>query len=166
MTVIAWDGKTLAADKLLDCNGYPARCTKIYRAPNGDLYGTTGDSDGGRALQDWFVRRETATFPAACADSGSRTSMLVITAGGAIHLYCRQPLPIVIESTYFAVGSGADFALAGMELGLDAVAAVELASKLDTSCGLGVDTLTLKPPSAVKVTILTGPRKPGNWRSE
>jgi len=35
MTIIAWDGKMLAADKQSTCAGHPSTVTKIFRTPVG-----------------------------------------------------------------------------------------------------------------------------------
>lgn len=44
MTVIAWDGVTLAADRLSGCTGVRMSLTKIHRV-DGMLVGGAGDMD-------------------------------------------------------------------------------------------------------------------------
>lgn len=44
-----------------------------------------------------------------------------------------------INHPYWAIGSGADYALAAMHCGRTAAQAVRLASKLDINSGIGVD---------------------------
>lgn len=54
MTVIAWDGSALAADKRAVSGGGIARaCTKIERH-GGSLLGITGDWDTGAEMREWF----------------------------------------------------------------------------------------------------------------
>ena len=53
MTIIAWDGKTLAADKAASNCGYLRTVTKIYRVPSG-LVGFAGDGSRAFALLQWF----------------------------------------------------------------------------------------------------------------
>jgi hypothetical protein len=43
----------------------------------------------------------------------------------------------------YAVGSGSHFALAALEMGVDSIKAVEIASKIDVYSGMGIDSLTL-----------------------
>lgn len=145
MTVIAWDGKTLAADKRLGCNGYPATTTKIRRTAEGDLIGTTGDSGMGRGLMAWYESgANPSEYPANRVDGGCRSTMLVIRRNGSICLFGSDPYPIEIENRFHALGSGGDFALAAMHLGHDAYAAVKVATALDNDCGNGIDTLELE----------------------
>lgn len=146
MTVIAWDGKTLAADKRATINGYPATTTKIRRTPWGDLLASCGDAGTGRALIDWYVNGAVRSeYPEnQMGDDGCRSTMMVIGGGGEIRLYQRDPFPIILENKFHAMGSGADFALAALHLGHDARKAVEVACELDNDCGNGIDTLELK----------------------
>lgn len=148
MTIICWDGITLAADKMMDCNGYPATTTKIKKAPNGDLLGASGDADTCRSLIDWYCcwvgTYPQVDFPENCRSQDNLSKLIVITETGKINMYYRAPKPIFIEDKFFAIGSGADFALATMHLGFDARKAVEVAIALDNSCGNGIDTLMLQ----------------------
>lgn len=146
MTVIAWDGVTLAADKRMSDNGYPATVTKIHRAPDGALLGGSGNSDALVALRGWYcngaIRSE---YPDnRVGDDKCKACLLVITPEAKVMLYLTGPDPVEIEDRMFATGSGADFALAAMHLGHDAKKAVEVACVLDTGCGNGIDTLTLE----------------------
>ena len=53
MTIIAWDGKTLAAGKASTNCGYRRTCTKIFRVPGG-LVGFAGNGSRAMALLEWF----------------------------------------------------------------------------------------------------------------
>ena len=48
---------------------------------------------------------------------------------------------IVYEDKFIAFGAGRDYALTAMFLGKSAIEAVQVAIQLDTSCGMGIDTL-------------------------
>lgn len=146
MTVIAWDGKSLVADKRASCNGYPATTTKIVRAKGGELMGACGDTDMGLALKAWFDRGAIAsTYPDnRRGDGGIKATLMIISKDGAVHLYCSEPYPIVLENKFHAIGSGSDFALAAMHLGYDARKAAEVACALDNDCGNGLDILELE----------------------
>jgi 20S proteasome alpha/beta subunit len=145
MTVIAWDGRTLAADKRVTCNGYPATTTKITRAPDGALIGGAGDSDAIAVLRKWYMDGASPdAFPNNGCDGDCRARLLVITPSGQVTMYLSEPVPITLDDKRFAIGSGADFALAALHLGHTARKAVEIACALDTGCGNGIDVLRLK----------------------
>lgn len=143
MTCIAWDGKTLAADKMACSVGYGNTVTKVYRLKSGGIAGFAGDGDGAMALLAWLESsRDAAAYPPGQKDND--TSALVIAPGGAVLSYGKTPFPQRIECQRYAMGHGRDFALAAMHLGKSAREAVEVACALDVFCGNGIDTLELK----------------------
>jgi hypothetical protein len=144
MTVIAWDGRTMAADKRMDCNGYPATVTKIYRMPDGALIGGCGDSDVISALRHWYQDGcNPANYPDNRGEHSTYATLMVVTPAREVQLYLSSPIPIQMHNQTFAIGSGADYALAVMHLGHSARKAVEVACALDTGCGNGIDILKL-----------------------
>lgn len=143
MTVIVWDGTTLAADKQMGVE-YPRAVTKIQRTHDGELIGICGHFDHGQELVRWYLAGcNPATFPARQADDDKSSELIIIRADGSLWMLLGSPTPIKIENPSHAIGSGRDFAVAAMYLGKDAREAVEIACELCGSCGLGVDTLTL-----------------------
>lgn len=143
MTVIAWDGKTLAADKLMGFGTSHATVTKIHRI-KGALVGWAGESALGKACIEW-VRNGCLpeAFPQGQRDTSRTGSLLVITPCGEIHHYAAEPYPLVIENKTYTVGSGGEYAEAAMFCGKTAREAVEVACALDPGCGNGIDTLEL-----------------------
>jgi 20S proteasome alpha/beta subunit len=143
MTVIVWDGRTLAADKRASCNGIVRTTTKIFRVRD-MLVGLAGDADYSRAMLQWVIAgMNEDRFPEHQKTSADYVSVLVITKSREILKFERTPYPIVFEDKVFAMGSGRDFALAALHLGCDARRAVEVACALDVSCGNGIDTQDL-----------------------
>lgn len=143
MTVVAWDGKTLAADKRTSFGGLHAVVTKVYEI-NGSLVGCAGASAQNAEMRAWFAAGcDPKEFPAAQRDIDKCVSMLVIDKSGAVLQYENTPHPIRIESRLWAIGSGRDFAIAAMHCGKTAREAVEIASACDSNCGNGVDSLQL-----------------------
>lgn len=142
MTCIAFDGKTLAADKRSTVCGYPATSTKIHRVPGG-MVGFSGCAVHAGELLDWFRKgRDTGSFPKPRSEDGCGS--LFITDTGEIHQYnAHSPFFEKIEDKFYARGSGRDYALAAMFLGKTAVEAVSVACALDTSCGNGIDFIEL-----------------------
>lgn len=144
MTVIVWDGKTLAADKRTSFGGQHATVTKLYRL-RGFLVGCAGGSAQNAEMRAWFAAgADPEKLPACQRDAEKCVSMLVIAPDGSVTQYENSPHPFVIENKSWAIGSGRDFAMAAMYLGCDAHRAVEVASMLDLNCGNGIDTLTLE----------------------
>jgi hypothetical protein len=143
MTVIAWDGKTLAADKRASISNYPATVTKIHRAPTGELIAFAGDFDTGMALAIWYMNdRDPKNYPDNRNGDYTRATLMVIRKEG-VFMYERLPVPLKYEDSFTAMGSGRDFALAAMHLGKTAQEAVAIACLYDTACGNGIDTLEL-----------------------
>lgn len=144
MTVIAWDGKTLAADKRAGTD-MPRTVTKIRRTANGSLIGCTGTACGDVELMDWFEAGADSTkFPARHLDNEKSSHMIVIEPSGRILMYMDCATPCVFEDGQHAIGSGRDFAMASMHLGLNAQQAVEVAIQLSATCGNGIDVLSLE----------------------
>lgn len=152
MTVIVWDGTTLAADRRALNNGYPGTVCKLRRAPNGSLVAYSGDYDTGIALANWYCEgaEPHKMPPNRDKDGYCRAYLLVIEVDGTVVRYEREPVALRFLDPVAAMGSGRDYALAALHLGCTAVRAVEVASALDTNCGNGIDTLTLEPRHATE----------------
>lgn len=142
MTVIAWDGKTLAADKRTNFGGLHATTTKVHRLPDGRLVGCAGNTAQIAEMVHWLgAGADPEKMPACQRDAKECVSALVIEPGGRVLQYENTPHPIVIENPAWAIGSGRDFAMAAMWLGQDARDAAIVACQLDCTCGNGIDTL-------------------------
>jgi hypothetical protein len=145
MTVIAWDGKILAADRMACSGSRKFEMTKILRVRS-CLIGSAGDADISAELEAWFISGgDPTTFPAAQRDDDKFTGLLVIQPDG-VWKYERTPYPFKYESKFVAIGSGSEYALAAMHLGKNAIEAVQLAIQLDPGCGMGFDSLTFEVP--------------------
>lgn len=143
MTVIAWDGKTLAADKRASYGGMICTVTKIHRV-NGLLVGGAGDIAFVLALVEWVREgREPEKFPKHQADKDDCTAFIVVEKDGSTSIYERTPYPIKYEQRNVCIGSGREYARAALHLGCNAQDAVGVAVALDCGCGNGIDTLTL-----------------------
>ena len=143
MTVIAWDGKTLAADRQSSYGGMICAVTKIHRV--GDLLvGGSGDLAFVLEMIEW-VRggRVISEFPAAQRTKDDWQSILVVERDGTTSIYERTAFPIRYEEKAVVIGSGREFARAALHLGFDSVKAVETAIALSDGCGVGIDTLVL-----------------------
>lgn len=109
------------------------------------LVGCSGDTATGLEFVEWVRRgRNVEDFPKRQQDDKTSVSAVVIEIDGSVSSYDTAPYPIRIEDEQFAIGSGRDFALAAMHLGLPAHDAVEVAAVFDNTCGNGVDMLELR----------------------
>jgi ATP-dependent protease HslVU (ClpYQ) peptidase subunit len=143
VTVIAWDGKTLAADRMMGFGSSKSTVTKIFKV-DGMLFGFAGHAATGSALANWVrLGRNPDDFPSAQRGSEYSGSLLLIEPDGVILHYSTEPYPMIVEDSFYAVGSGDEFALAAMFLGKTAREAVEVACALCPTCGNGIDTLEL-----------------------
>lgn len=137
MTTIAWDGQYLAGDRKRTIRNTPMEATKIFRTTDRCLYGTSGGSAECEAFRAWQC------------GSGEKPSLTYFIA------ICVKPdrsvwemeengLWLRISRKQWAIGSGADYALGAMAAGATAREAVEIASRLDSGTGMGVDILGLE----------------------
>lgn len=141
MTVIAWDGKTLAADKMASNGGSKFRVTKIWRIKK-CLIGVCGDYAPSMAVKRWFEQgANPKDWPECNQDKDCWAALLVIDPQKQIWRYEREPYPFKIEEPFFAVGCGKEAAMAAMHMGASAKKAVKIAALVSPECGLGVDTL-------------------------
>ena len=140
MTVWAWDGRTLAADKQATNNGTKARVTKVFtHTKDNGTYLLTGCGDHGVLMSKiaWF-KDNSAPWP----KDEDKATLAVITPKGGLLLY-ESIWPMAIEEKFHAGGSGRDIALGAMAMGATAAQAVEIAITFETGCGMGIDTLEL-----------------------
>lgn len=152
MTVLVWDGKTLAADKQVTTNGKRLKVTKIFKV-NGNLVGFTGDYANVCEMLKWIEEGMLEdTFPFAPGDnSSSGLSTLVITPKKDILVYQDSPFPMLFsENEYYCDGCGEGIAYGALLSGKTAKEAVEIVCQIDIGCGMGIDTLTLDDPEPKK----------------
>lgn len=139
MTVIAWDGKTLAADRKMEMGGGQFPVRKIQRH-EGLLIGSAGDLARAYEMVNWCLKgRQSGKLPPPV--DGAYARLLVIQHDGPL-IYANNEFPIDILLPYAAIGSGQDYAITAMHLGKTAKESVEVACQLCAGCGLGIDTLS------------------------
>lgn len=142
MTCIAWDGTTLAGDRLADYGGTPLRVRKVHKLIDRDgkdwLVGYCGNWNFSRAWIAWLT--------------GARTEKPVLTTGDLftalmidrqrrvwqVESYL-QPSRVGMIGGVHSIGSGRGEAIGAMVMGASARKAVEIAARYNTGVGLGVD---------------------------
>jgi 20S proteasome alpha/beta subunit len=139
MTVIAWDGSTVAADKRAVCGNAASKTTKIWLMPGGVVVATAGDAGFGSALVDWWSNgADPANWPA-FQSTDDWAQLIIFEPGRPPYSYERQPTKQIVEDSFMAWGSGRDFALGAMAVGATARESVAVACQFDVYCGHGID---------------------------
>lgn len=138
MTIIAWDGKMLAADKQCTSCGNAQQVTKLFKVDGGAV-AFAGNEGHAMALLAWFrAGRDPDKWPKKQGDN-SADAYFATTEGLFVYSGDDGPNPARREGKFHAAGAGRDYALAAMYLGKNAREAVEIACVLDTTCGMGID---------------------------
>lgn len=140
MTTIAWDGKTLAADKQGTQGDKAAyTVTKVFRRKDGALIAAVDNIALGMGFIRWFLKGEKGKAPPLKVED-EWTALLVIRKDGTMERH--EPEGWFNIEGKFAAGSGKSLALLAMDLGATAEEAVKLASKYDVYTGSEIDTVT------------------------
>ena len=141
MTVIAYDGKTLAADRLKLSNDLKT-ITKKIMVKNNIVFAITGTLCHFEPLIDWYIKGANPNdYPK--FQSTDDWSRLIVFENGKLFHYESEPYKLHIKEKIAAFGSGRDFALGALAMGADAKTAIKIASRFCTSCGMGIDAVDL-----------------------
>lgn len=141
MTTIVWDGRRLVGDKQTTCSSMMSITTKIRRV-NGALVGVCGEGSSIQAFADWLqLGGHAERYPKTFKDGDSVA--MVIRGDGKVRLYEKEPVPMVLDQDFHAIGSGREFARAALACGKDALGALAIASQLDCYTGSTYDELHL-----------------------
>lgn len=143
MSIVAWDGKTIAADRQGSAGDLRFRTSKIWTLNNGDIVAFTGAIENGMAVAQWYENgADTAAWPA--SQKGEDWSRLIVVSHGKVFVFEQLPIKQAVLDRMAAWGSGRDFALGAMAMGATAEQAVKIASRFASSCGLGVQAFRVR----------------------
>ncbi len=145
MSIIAYDGKIIAADRQATLNETRVTCHKLVQLADGAVVGWTGSQDQGLVLLQWYKDgADKTTFPKFMSDKGNHTR-LIIAKDGVVSTYETEAIPLTFLDSFGAYGSGRDIAIGALAMGATAVQAVEIASQFDINCGMGIDWFSMIP---------------------
>lgn len=162
MTTIAWDGKNIATDSRATkgnniLQGNIVKLHKVegtFKDENLIAIGAAGSLSRLEDIVDWISKGgKPEEMPPGTLNSTDMTSTLVITNKGC---WCFEfdKHPFKVPGKY-AIGSGSEFAISAMSLGISAMDAVHHAIKHD--CFSGGPVLTLDSSTDLKEIKEVGP---------
>lgn len=140
MTTIAWDGMTMAADRVGIVDGQKVLVNKIHELSDGSIAGIAGSLTRGLEIITWLektMNNEDIEFPIqASQDEPENGAWVLVVDGSAnITLYTNSPEGVTIHNEKVALGSGGKEARVAMHFGANAIKAVETASLFDPDTG-------------------------------
>jgi hypothetical protein len=137
MTVLVCTREAMASDSLFVDEWVNYHSTKVVELP-GALVGSAGDAALGNAFEKWQRGR---SKPPRMKD-GAEFEGLLLTADG-IFKYGPDLIPVPVHEAYYAIGSGAAWAIAALDFGASIVEAVEYACQKDGHCDTPVHAVAL-----------------------
>lgn len=140
MTTIAVDAKgTFAADTQLTGGGAVNRVQKLYRLMDGGVVGAAGVWCAAYPVLKWMQAGEFGDPP-----DFEGAVLLIGRPDGTLWLAEGVWPPYPLLNPFSAIGSGAQGAMAGMEAGMTAQAAVETLVAVDHYTSAPVETMRVK----------------------
>ena len=150
MTVIAFDGVTLASDSRCTDGADNNEVRKIWRLKNGYLFGGAGEAGFCAAVRHWLEisigRKRSPDKPSIYGDTLPTFAGLLIRPDGMCFLLDPHLAPIETLGGPQAVGSGASHAITLMRNGHSAASAVKTIVDQQLADGVGgaIQTITLR----------------------
>jgi hypothetical protein len=128
----------MAADKLIS-NSPCFHAKKLFRV-NGSIYGIAGEMS--KCLQFVAWRKNVQEKPQ-FTDSDNFCA-IELTPKGKIMKWEQELFPIEVDSPFYAIGSGAAYALGAASAGKTPRQAVQIAARWDEATGSEVQTMSIK----------------------
>lgn len=147
MTVVAYRDGILAADSMMTDDCGITSVQKIWRLPNGSLFGGAGSAGYVAAVRDWLFSGASLKHKPDCSKFESAyAGCIVVGKDGSCSALDSYLSSIVVTAPYYAVGSGAPHALTLMAIGYSAEDAVRVIVEKQLADGVGgtVQTLALR----------------------
>jgi hypothetical protein len=140
MTVIAFDGRTIASDGLSVAGFRDAfsDAAKFRLPKRGVIVATAGTEIWSRRFDHWVARGKTYPLVPDTEEEKGLGGQAALFRNGRWHKYYSDaPTPEHMGSKW-ALGSGAGYAMTALVLGHDAVTSCWAAMQLDTHCGASI----------------------------
>ena len=151
MSIVVYSNGVMASDSLVVTNGTrEGEVEKIFRMEkNGivSLFGMVGDMNKLTLFREWVesLSKVAPKLNELTSKESSLNAFSVISKNtGVFNVVDDYCVPYSVKAPFYAIGSGRDHALGALEAGATAVEAVQIAIKLDISCGGSIQTLSFK----------------------
>lgn len=141
MTTVAWDGETIAADRLC---GSHYEVGKLFRLKDGSVIGGAGTYDQIVEVVAWLNAGAKPEAKPKLPEEDGSDLLLVTPKGVAFWLTWPFLRRVQINEPFAAVGSGGEFALGAMAMGAKARRAVQVAMRFDPHTGKGINVIKVK----------------------
>jgi len=143
MTVVAWDGAVLAADRMMPMGSVVYSVCKIRVVSSGIVLAATGDAVTCNLLMEWYEAGADRDQYPRPAKPDMEADLIVAKPDGTLWHSCGGPTFDEIKQNFAAFGMGAGVAVGAMAAGANAVRAVQIASEHASGCGGGYDAQTV-----------------------
>ena len=147
MTTIAYRDGLIAADtRGTDENYHPGiyRCEKLFKV-NEDIIGTAGDDTTSMIFVDWYGAKKLGRRPKPPSRliEGEADFCCIVLTNDGLFWYDKWCRPNKIADEFYAIGSGAPYAMGAMAHGATAEEAVRTAMRWDPNTGGDIQTMKL-----------------------
>jgi len=140
MTIIVWDGSTLATDCAATDGSAKWQTQKAWYWL-GEILSGAGPLHTILEMREWYKGgRIPDKLPK--VQLGPHWCHFVVVGAGGLQRYEQSPIPIEHGYDACAFGEGRDFALGALAMGASAAQAVAVCNQLVPSCGMGVHEYT------------------------
>lgn len=133
MSVLVYDGRTLCTDSLAN-NGDQAFPFEKLWYREGALLGSIGPLQAVGALRQWADQGFNPTHFPTSRVNGTAAQLVVLTKEKGLVRYNKSPVPLLHGYEKLAIGEGAPWATAALEMGASAEEAVRIAIKYCVHC--------------------------------
>lgn len=146
MTVIAWDGRFVAADRMAVVSGNTmVRIRKLRRFDDTVIGGSGSTSNIGEVFEWFSAGADPEKYPAV-QRTADWAPVMAFRVGDPQYFvrYEQSPYPTRFDGPpFFATGSGCEFAFGALACGKNAIEAVRITNSLTNLCGMGVQWVDL-----------------------
>lgn len=141
MSVIVWDGKTLAADRQGMSAELRILIIKMRQLSDGTILAWTGNHECGLAMARWYEEGARPEQLPASQNKDDWSRLIVLLPNRKLITYEQYGEPQEVLDCPTAFGAGRDFAIGALAMGADARKAVEIACQFSVVCGFGVEAI-------------------------
>lgn len=140
MTIIVYDGQSLAIDNAATHEGVKVPLIKAFRSDNGDVVTGVGNAAQLALMRDWYAAgADPNSFPPTQRLGSPWCELIVVNATGLIR-FENTPSAIVHARHKCAFGIGKDIAYGALAMGATAEQAACIVCQYHPDCGHGVMT--------------------------